>query len=64
VRKGNGWFGGITELPDMPIDTSVITEDDLKVFVTGLKKTGFFGGDSWCVLSILVFRVVRLWQSG
>jgi pimeloyl-ACP methyl ester carboxylesterase len=47
VRAGGGWFGGVTELPDLPIDTSIITEEDLAVFVTGLKKTGFFGGDSW-----------------
>lgn len=47
LRKSGGWFGGVTELPDLPIDEEIITEADLKIFADGLRKTGFFGGDSW-----------------
>ncbi|KAI9003469.1 epoxide hydrolase [Hyaloraphidium curvatum] len=47
ICEQGGWFGNISELPDLPIDESIITEDDLKVFADGLRQNGFFGADSW-----------------
>ena len=47
LRKRGGWFTGKGIAPDLPIDTAVITEEDLKVYVDAFTKTGFFGPDSW-----------------
>jgi len=47
VRKTNGWFGGLPEAPDFPIDHDVISEDELDLYSEGLKRNGFFGPNSW-----------------
>lgn len=47
VRKNGGWFGPLTEAPDVPMDTSVLTEEDYWKYVAGLETNGFFGPDSW-----------------
>ena len=47
VRENNGWFPGMTEAPDVPLDTDVVTEDDLQVYVNSLEENGFFGPNSW-----------------
>ena len=49
VRRLGGWFGGLPEAPDIPIDTDVISETDLDFYVEGLTKNGFFGPDSFYV---------------
>ncbi len=46
VRKNGGWFGG-GGAPDLPMDTSVLTEEDFHKYATALERTGFFGPDSW-----------------
>jgi pimeloyl-ACP methyl ester carboxylesterase len=46
ARKGGGLFGR-TELPDVPIDTDVISEEDLSVYASALECNGFFGPSSW-----------------
>ena len=43
---GGGLFGR-TELPDVPIDTDVISEEDLSVYASALERNGFFGPSSW-----------------
>lgn len=35
------------ELPDVPRDADVITEEDLSVYVSALERNGFFGPTSW-----------------
>ena len=46
VRNQGGWFpGGI--VPDLPIDTTVLTEEDYRKYVAALSRTGFFGPNSW-----------------
>jgi pimeloyl-ACP methyl ester carboxylesterase len=47
VRNDGGWFGGTGKVPDFPMDTSVLTEEDYHTYVTGLVRNGFFGPDSW-----------------
>jgi pimeloyl-ACP methyl ester carboxylesterase len=47
VRKDGGWFGGRPAAPDLPLDTDVLTEVDLNVYVAALTRNGFFGPDSW-----------------
>ncbi len=46
VRKNGGWFGG-GGAPDLPMDTSVLTEEDFHKYAAALERTGFFGPDSW-----------------
>ena len=45
TRKNGGWFGG--EIPDVPIDSDVITDQDAKTFAAALGRNGFFGANSW-----------------
>ena len=47
VRKNNGWFGGLSEAPDLPRDDDVISADELQVYAEGLTRNGFFGPNSW-----------------
>jgi pimeloyl-ACP methyl ester carboxylesterase len=46
VRKAGGWFGG-AGAPDLPMDTDVLTEQDLRAYADALARNGFFGPDSW-----------------
>ncbi len=47
VRHDAGWFGGAGQAPDVPLDTDVLTEEDLHKYVAALGGNGFFGPDSW-----------------
>lgn len=47
VRRDGGWFGGAGQAPDLPMDTDVLTEEDLHKYVAALEANGFFGPDSW-----------------
>ncbi|MFT5578921.1 MAG: pimeloyl-ACP methyl ester carboxylesterase [Paraglaciecola psychrophila] len=47
TRINGGWFGDMTETPDLPIDQQLITEQDLAIYVEGMQGRGFFGADSW-----------------
>jgi pimeloyl-ACP methyl ester carboxylesterase len=47
VRRDGGWFGGTGQAPDLPMDTDVLTEEDLHQYVAALEANGFFGPDSW-----------------
>jgi pimeloyl-ACP methyl ester carboxylesterase len=46
ARKGRGMFGG-ANIPDVPRDGDVISEEDLSVYVSALERNGFFGPSSW-----------------
>jgi pimeloyl-ACP methyl ester carboxylesterase len=46
VRVAGGWFGG-QEVPDLPRDADVLTEQDLESYTAALTRNGFFGPDSW-----------------
>jgi pimeloyl-ACP methyl ester carboxylesterase len=47
VRRNGGWFGDKPRVPDLPIDTDVVTETELSVYVAALTRNGFFGPCSW-----------------
>lgn len=47
IRRDGGWFGGLGRAPDVPLDTSVLTEADYRAYAAALKRNGFFGPDSW-----------------
>nr|ACO95126.1 epoxide hydrolase [uncultured organism] len=47
TRKTGDFFGGAGRAPDVPLDTSVLTDVDCCAYVAALERTGFFGPDSW-----------------
>jgi pimeloyl-ACP methyl ester carboxylesterase len=47
VRRDGGWFSGSGRAPTVPLDTDVLTERDLSLYVSALERNGFFGPDSW-----------------
>lgn len=47
IRANGGWFGSGNVAPDLPRDTSVLTEEDEHRYVAALERNGFFGPDSW-----------------
>jgi pimeloyl-ACP methyl ester carboxylesterase len=47
VRRDGGWFGGKAAAPDLPMDTDLLTEEDLDEYAGALERNGFFGPDSW-----------------
>ncbi len=47
VRRDRGWFGGAREAPDLPLDTGVLSREELTKYVAALERNGFFGPNSW-----------------
>ena len=47
IRRQGGWFGPLDEAPSMPLDTAVLSEEELAVYVESLSRNGFFGPDSY-----------------
>jgi pimeloyl-ACP methyl ester carboxylesterase len=47
IRRDGGWFGGSGRAPDMPIDTDVVSEEDVDKYTAALQRNGFFGPNSW-----------------
>lgn len=47
TRANNGWFGGGTQIPDVPRDETVLTQADEDAYAESLERNGFFGPDSW-----------------
>lgn len=47
IRMNGGWFGGVEEAFDIPMDADVVTEADLRTYAQALEKNGFFGPDSY-----------------
>ncbi|MBM3644327.1 MAG: alpha/beta hydrolase [Alphaproteobacteria bacterium] len=47
IRLGGGWFGPSNAAPDVPLDTSVLSEADARAYADALATNGFFGPDSW-----------------
>ncbi len=38
---------GMAEIPDLPRDADVVTEEDLRIYASALERNGFFGPSSW-----------------
>lgn len=47
VRRDGGWFGGAGQPPDVPMDSTVLNEEDLHGYASALQRNGFFGPCSW-----------------
>ena len=47
IRKQGGWFP--TGIPDLPMDTSVLTEEDFHSYTAAFERNGFYGPCSWYV---------------
>lgn len=47
VRKAGGWFGGAAAAPDVPLDSDLLSLEDLHAYASALERNGFFGPDSW-----------------
>ncbi len=47
ARIHKGWFGGAAQAPDLPMDTAVLDEATMAIYVEGLQRNGFFGPGSW-----------------
>jgi soluble epoxide hydrolase / lipid-phosphate phosphatase len=45
ARRSHGMLGA--ELPDLPRDNDILTEEDLSAYVSALQRNGFFGPSSW-----------------
>ena len=46
ARRSHGMIGTNT-FPDFPRDEDVVTEEDLRVYVSALERNGFYGPSSW-----------------
>lgn len=46
TRRNNGWFGELSEAPDMPRDEDVIGEQELNVYAESMKRNGLFAANS------------------
>jgi soluble epoxide hydrolase / lipid-phosphate phosphatase len=47
IRAEGGWFGGADVAPDVPLDTQVLTADDLRTYAQAMARNGFFGPNSY-----------------
>jgi pimeloyl-ACP methyl ester carboxylesterase len=47
VRAEGGWFSGQDQAPDVPMDVQVLDDASLEVYVSGIRKNGFFGPNAW-----------------
>jgi pimeloyl-ACP methyl ester carboxylesterase len=45
ARRNHGLLG--SNVPDLPRDQDVISEEDLSVYISALERNGFFGPSSW-----------------
>jgi pimeloyl-ACP methyl ester carboxylesterase len=46
ARRSQGMLGG-SNLPDLPRDGDVVSEEDLSIYAAALERNGFFGPSSW-----------------
>lgn len=47
IRSSGGWFGGASQAPDLPLDSAVISAEVLAVYSDALRRSGFFGANSY-----------------
>ena len=46
ARRNHGMIG-MREIPDLPQDEDVVTQEELSIYVSALERNGFFGPSSW-----------------
>ena len=54
IRNNGGWFkhanfNGLNSIPDVTVDSDLISESEAQIYGDYLKKNGFFGPNSWYV---------------
>jgi pimeloyl-ACP methyl ester carboxylesterase len=54
IRNNGGWFkhanfNGLNSIPDVPVDSDLISESEAQIYGNFLEKNGFFGPNSWYV---------------
>ncbi len=47
TARRDGGMLGMKEIPDLPRDSDVVTEEDLLLYSSALQRNGFFGPSSW-----------------
>ncbi|MGK0223551.1 MAG: pimeloyl-ACP methyl ester carboxylesterase [Limisphaerales bacterium] len=47
TRINQGWFGEAQSAPEIPLDSDVVTEEDIAVYSESLERNGWFGPDSY-----------------
>ena len=56
VRRDGGWFGGVTELPDVALDPAVLDDEIYDDVVDTLRSNGFSGPNSYYLNHVDNFR--------
>jgi len=46
TRRDRGFLGG-SEVPDVPRDGDIVSEEELSIYVSALERNGFFGPSAW-----------------
>jgi pimeloyl-ACP methyl ester carboxylesterase len=46
ARRSHGMIG-LNTIPDLPRDSDVVSEEDLRTYVSALERNGFYGPSSW-----------------
>ena len=49
ITKNNGWIPEGGSMPDIPLDTNVLNENDARKYSKYLERNSFFGPNSWYV---------------
>jgi pimeloyl-ACP methyl ester carboxylesterase len=47
IRAQGGWFGGADRAPDVPMDPTVVSDEDLQRYAESLSRNGFAGPNAW-----------------
>lgn len=47
TRINHGWFGDAQSAPEMPLDTDVVTDEDIAVYAESLERNSWFGPCSY-----------------
>jgi pimeloyl-ACP methyl ester carboxylesterase len=63
ARRSHSFFGG-SEIPDLPRDADVVTEEDLSIYVAALEGNGFYGPSSWYMNHLANAKYAKKAQNG
>ncbi len=63
ARRNHGLLGR-NEIPDLPRDDDVVTEEDLSIYVAALARNGFYGPSSWYMNHLVNAEYAQKSQNG
>lgn len=49
ITRQGGWFGDLPSAPEAVLDEAVLSEEELRHYVSALSRNGFFGPNAWYV---------------